>query len=196
MGLSNSKQIRIAISGKSRSGKDTLADAIKAEFKRQGKTVIPLAFADGIKEIYKQNFRYVKTDCKPREAYITIGEAFRAVDENVWVERLKGRVEESYQWDVVIVTDLRRKNEEEYLKDDGFTTILVDASDDIRIARAKALGEHLEASNAGDDEVDLLTPDITIHNDNDVRDWSAPAQRIVEQIREVATINGYQRTKN
>ena len=51
MGLFNRNQIKIAICGKSRSGKDTLADAIKEEFKRQGKTVIPLAFADGIKDI-------------------------------------------------------------------------------------------------------------------------------------------------
>lgn len=158
---SNNKH-RIAICGKSRAGKDLVASKLREMFQARGNTVVTHAFADGIKDIYKQHFYKVHTNSKPRDAYIAIGETFRSIYPNVWVDKLKSRVEESYQWDVQIITDLRRLNEEEYLREAGFTIVYVYASDDIRIARAASLGEILEVDNDGDAEVDKIKYDIKV----------------------------------
>lgn len=162
MSIKNKNQIRIAIAGKSRAGKDYVASVIRDYFHNKGKSVVTKAFADGIKDIYKQHFRGLGTQVKPRDAYISIGETFRQIDKDVWVKQLKNAVHYAYQWDVLIVTDLRRLNEEEYLKEDGFTIIKVDASDRIRVKRAAELGEVLEVDNKGDNEVDKIKEDILL----------------------------------
>lgn len=164
MGLSNSNQLKIAFVGKSRAGKDTLARELSKSYREEGKGVVTYAFADGIKEIFVKYFGHLKLSEKPRNAYITIGESFRRIDPRVWVLHLKEKLEKSYQWDVVMVTDLRREVELEYLRKEGFIIVFVEADDDVRVARAEELGETLDLNNKGDEEVDLIDYDISVNS--------------------------------
>jgi len=166
MGLSNRKQIKVAFAGKSRAGKDTLAHELSKAYRAEGKGVVTYAFAEGIKEVYKKYFSHIADTEKPRDAYIKIGEAFREIDPRVWVLNLKEKVDRSYQWDVVIVTDLRREVELDYLRKEGFSIVMLGADDEVRVARAEALGEKLDLNNEGDEEVDLIDYDMYVDSTN------------------------------
>lgn len=168
MKIRSNNKYRIAICGKSRAGKDLVASRLTDRFHDKGMYVSKHAFADGIKDLYKQHFGKIPVDAKPRDAYITIGETFRSIYPDVWVDKLRQRVDESYQWDVVMVTDLRRKNEEAYLREAGFTIIKVDAPDEVRVARAARLGEVLEVDNDGDAEVDKIEYDILVDSSSTI----------------------------
>jgi hypothetical protein len=100
--------ILIAISGRARAGKDTLADFLLEEFKGYGMTKV--AYADELKtrlmvdfelswgQLYgdfkeSQDTRYPKKDGNgfwtPREMMQFMGtECYRAIDDNFWVKQL------------------------------------------------------------------------------------------------------------
>lgn len=152
--MENNKQIRIAVCGKARSGKDHFAENLAEQFRSEGKSVVKIAFADAIKTIYKQYFGEAPDGVKPRDAYLTIGNTFRSIDPEVWVKALDETLFFLYGWDVVIITDLRFPNEEAFCKKSGFIIFKTWASDSVRVSRSKALGEFLDLDNDGDIHVD------------------------------------------
>lgn len=165
--MGNSKQIRIAMCGKARSGKDYFAENLAEQLRGEGKSVVKIAFADALKSIYREYFGKVKTTSKPRDAYLAIGNTFRDIYPNVWVDALAGQLEFLYQWDVVIITDLRFPNEEEFCKANGFTIIKTWASDQKRTERSQELGEFLDLDNDGDIHVENIHPNFIIDTTND-----------------------------
>lgn len=180
MAIINDQQIRIAIVGKSRSGKDFVADAIADYYQEQGLSVIKKSFASGIKQLYKQHFQGLGATSKPRDAYITIGEAFRSIDPTVWIRQLKKEIDYSYAWDVVIITDLRRVNEADFALEEGFTLLKVTADDAVRVSRSKSLGEKLNLLDVVDDEVDRVIADVTIDTNNN------PSKEVIINLLEQA----------
>ena len=124
------QQLRIAITGTSRSGKDTFAQAIQKKLVEMGfAEAMPIAFADPLKQLYKRYFFYMEDKEKPRDAYVTIGNAMREVDENVWINNLL--IQAARDWDEgfsTLVTDVRFENEAKTLINDyGFILVKVDA---------------------------------------------------------------------
>lgn len=130
--------MKVAITGKMRSGKDTLAkffiDNIDAN---------QLAFGDGIKKVAKAYFPEIVVEGKPRKLYQDIGQQFRQIDADVWVKDLNrvltnltdiGETE-------FVVSDVRQMNEYLYLKKMGFTVIKVEAHDEIRKERIQRSGD-------------------------------------------------------
>lgn len=173
--------IKIALAGTARAGKDTFANVLERELESQGYEVVKIAFADYLKEIYGQLFAHIPTTTKPRDAYITLGNAFREIDPNFWirpVESISRSLEEhganygiaeeaSIRELALIITDTRYYNEALWAEQEGFLVVKVDADPLIRRARAEALGETLKLDNEGDMEVDLIQPHLTIYNNGD-----------------------------
>lgn len=167
--------IKIALAGTARAGKDTFANVLERELASQGYDVIKVAFADYLKEIYQQLFAHIPTTTKPRDAYITIGNAFREIDQNFWIRPIENiskglELEESHPCAnplALIITDTRYYNEALWAEQEGFLVVKVDADPLIRQARAEALGETLKLDNEGDMEVDLIQPHLTIFNNGD-----------------------------
>ena len=173
--------IKIALAGTARAGKDTFANVLERELESQGYEVIKVAFADYLKELYQQLFAHIPTTTKPRDAYITLGNAFREIDQNFWirpVEQITRILEEhganygiaeeaSTREPALIITDTRYYNEALWAEQEGFLVVKVDADPLIRQARAEALGETLKLDNEGDMEVDLIQPHLTIFNNGD-----------------------------
>lgn len=158
--------MRIAITGKMRSGKDTFADYFIIQ-----KAFTKLAFGDGITEVIKMYFPDAFNDGKPREHYQVIGQTFRQFDPNVWVNVLDSRLTNATLFFgkslPVIVTDCRQLNEYEYLKGQGFTVVKVETADELRIERMKANGEDVSPSllNHGTElEVDNIPYDYLVTN--------------------------------
>lgn len=173
--------IKIALAGTARAGKDTFANVLEQELSKQGYDVIRLAFADYLKEIYQQFFGHLVNNEKPRDAYVTLGNAFREIDINFWIrpiEAARDYLENTEGFGnpvAMIITDTRYFNEALWASQEGFLVVKVDADPLIRQARAEALGETLKLDNEGDSEVDLIQPDLTILNNGEADFQSMPA---------------------
>lgn len=132
--------IKIAITGEIRSGKDTVCDYIRDLNPGLNK----LYFAEGIERIIREYFpEAYQVSNKPRKHFQEIGQFMRTVNESVWinsVERkythLTGLGEANF-----ILTDLRQVNEYEWLKENGFIVIKVETEQELRIERMKASGD-------------------------------------------------------
>lgn len=161
--------MKIAVVGKMRSGKNTVADLLTEEYGFQ-----QLAFADGITEIIKKYFPEAFTEGKPRGHYQHIGQGMRELNPNVWINHVNRRVTnilcDGYMCGVepnVIVTDCRQKNEEMYLRRNGFKIIKVEADDQLRLQRIASAGEYVTPEQFNHDterQVELIEADYLIDN--------------------------------
>jgi hypothetical protein len=137
---------KIAIMGKANTGKNTLAGLLIDEIKVNGTNSYKcMAFADPIKEIVMTMFPRANRNClygpsqlrsesipgafkdgKPltyRQALIDVGtEVGRKYSDRIWLENFDHRFE-SVVSDLVIVTDVRFRNEFDHLKEKGFFQI-------------------------------------------------------------------------
>lgn len=180
--------VKIALLGEIRAGKDTVANLIDNHL-NTGDTVF-MAFADEIHKVIKQYFPEAYLEGKPRRFLQEIGQAFRRLNPDVWVnklfnsERYTTAIEQSQH---IIITDVRQPNEAIRLKLEGFTIIKVTADEGIRLARATAKGDDFKVSDFYH-ETELAIQhcyyDVVIDNSSTVE---ALEKRVAEVIEEVAT---------
>lgn len=154
---------RIAIVGRFRSGKNTFADYITDNFGH-----VQFAFGNGITEVINQYFPEAFANGKPRKHYQVIGQSFRELDENIWVNKALEELET--HWNTfgdypVIITDLRQLNEYKVMKSLGFTVIKVEAEEEVRLKRIAAAG-------------DTCTPD-QLNHDTELQADACPCDYLV-----------------
>lgn len=116
----------VGISGKRGSGKTTLAEML-----RKYHNWNHLSLATPIKELCRVDFSLTgaQTDGSlketpiehlagqtPRSIMIHIGKAYRAVNENFWVNKLQAKMQPHI---VNVISDVRFKNEADWIKDHG-----------------------------------------------------------------------------
>lgn len=170
----NETMLKVAITGKMRSGKDTLA----GWFLEKG--VAQFTFKQGIEEIVDKYFPRAKANGKPRRHYQHIGQQLRALDPNVWINYTLDNIDRyRYKYPAkarkygVMITDLRQPNEYEALKREGFIIIKVECSDEERLRRMEQAGDVFTAEDLKHEterNVDLITPDYVIDNNGSKKD--------------------------
>lgn len=185
------QQLRLAICGTSRAGKDTFANVLEDKLVEMGfAKADKLAFADPLKQLYKNYFFYKEDKEKPRDAYVTIGNAMREVDEDVWINHLLIAADKSWgEGNSILVTDVRYENEAKVLMDKfGFILVKVDADGLIRKQRAESLGENLDLNNSGDVEVGFIKEDLLVINngEDDLKQMERYAEIAINMAQEVA----------
>lgn len=152
--------MKIAIAGKQRSGKDTVASMISL-LSEGSLTKLPLSYM--VYEIANQLFNQ-KT--KNRKLLVDIGDAMRSINENVFVDftidQFKKLSIGTGYTEGFIVPDVRFINEAERLQEAGFTLIKVEAPEYMRIERG-ADSEYLD--DPSESEVDDIVATYTIQND-------------------------------
>lgn len=137
---------KIAVVGGIRSGKTSVRDILVSEF---GFEV--LSFGAKLKESLADVFQYVKdVEVKDVESLIKYGQSCRAIHPDVWIshvnESLKvceKRSKEAPVFTGVVIDDLRQPNEYQWARENGFTIIRVQASEDIRFERAINVGDKI-----------------------------------------------------
>jgi dephospho-CoA kinase len=160
--------MKIAVLGKMRSGKDTLAKYfIDNDFATQ------LAFGDEIKSIARKYFPEEVAKGKPRWIYQKVGQDFRAIDPDVWVKKLERKVFglEYLGQTSIVITDVRQMNEYEFLKKQGFTVIKVEAEDELRKERILRSGDIFEPEDfyhETETAVDYIPFDYLVTNNADL----------------------------
>lgn len=176
---------KIAIMGKANTGKNTLAGLLIDEIRANGSNSYKcMAFADPIKEIVMIMFPRANRNClygpsqlrsesipgafkdgKPltyRQALIDVGtEVGRKYSDRIWLENFDHRYE-SVVSDLVIVTDVRFRNEFDHLKEKGFFQI--------RLYRHTDAPEIQHISETGQSSIKDEEFDYVLHNNKSLED--------------------------
>lgn len=185
--------LKIAISGKAKSGKNTVANIILKEICKNNRLQHEqlIAFADPIKEIVLQMFPTAKKEClygpsekrseiisdnlfdsngnllTYRQALMDIGSMARKYNSNIWVEMFDKKFKKM-SGDIIIATDLRFMEEFNYLKNNNFFLIKIKRDDITKIDHpSETTQDNIEICNFNyvlDNNGDLKNLEHTIKN--------------------------------
>lgn len=188
----NGKPVKIGLIGGMRAGKDTVAELIYSETIRGGNVHV-MAFSTGITHVIEHYFPELLENGKPREAYQLIGQTFRKLNPDIWVNALLKEMEiyEMFDNPAIIVTDVRQPNEALALKENGFTLVKVIADTETRIARAKQAGDVFTADHLNHETelaVDQCDYDYLINNSGTLADLKLACKDLLLQM----TVGGYE----
>ena len=134
-----SEILKIALCGKMRSGKDSVAWRLFYEHGFE----VPMSFGASLKRIAHEIFPDVPKEPKPRALYQFMN-VMRDFDPDVWVKHLAQKVvmaENDRRTTGIVVTDARQPNEVNWLRENGFVIVKVEADEATRIERIQAQGE-------------------------------------------------------
>ena len=191
---------KIAISGKLNSGKNTVAKFLSKYFKKKlgennFKTKI-VAFADPIKQIAMLMFpntekKYWFGSSKLREEYIpflnkknltyrkillNLGKLGRSYNENLWLDILFSNiVKYNSKYNLLIVSDVRFKNEFDALNKNGFITIRICGKSDIDKLSTDI--SEIEQDNIKDNQFNFV-----INNKSSLKDLEYKVNLMVNKI--------------
>lgn len=174
-GLNDSNHIKIALTGKMRSGKDTVARTIAEIIRRNTNyDVLIFSFGDSLKLfanfIFPHEFRENE---KPRELYQWLGQTLRQRDEDIWIrhiiKEMNNNIKEISAYKgkkiISIITDLRQPNEYEFCKQNGFHIIKVECDDAVRLERMKESNDNFKREDLNHEterHIDLFEADYTL----------------------------------
>lgn len=189
---------KIAIAGKANTGKNSLSRILVKEMKKNNQSLKHkyMAFADPIKEMSKimypnipHNHLYGKSTLRNevipnsfkdgvpltvRQLLIDIGTGLgRSYNSNIWIENINNNIKSIKNCDVVIISDLRFKDELEFLKTSGFTIIKLYRKNKNEINHISESGQDL----ISDDEYDFI-----IDNNGSIKDLKNNAIKIIEKL--------------
>jgi dephospho-CoA kinase len=181
--------VKIALTGKLRSGKDTVANHlyIRHSFNE-------VAFGDALKKNAHATYPWVSEFSKPRALYQQYGQLMRQIDPDVWIKHAERAVKGAIDFNVntgaekvgVVITDLRQPNEYEWARNNGYSIIRVTAPDEDRIARAIAAGDDFsvrDLTHETEQAIDGFAVDFEIHNAGSVDNLKAQVDAILEAIK-------------
>lgn len=172
--MGENESIRIALTGKMRSGKSTFARELSLYHGFQ-----TISFGGSLKSYADKLFAYsdvypieeitregvfgteVVSSKKPRKLYQDFGQIMRQLDPNIWVQHAGSSMEvweDSRSTKGIVIDDLRQPNEFEWCRKNGFIIIRVVTDEDSRVDRIKREGD---AFVVGD-----LKHDTEMHSDN------------------------------
>jgi hypothetical protein len=197
---------KIAICGKANSGKDTVSKFIIRELrnKLKGKKSVRcqyIAFADPIKAMIRLMFptlpeKYITGSSQYRSSVIPgaffkgqpltvrqlhtdLGtEVGRAYSKTIWLDVFDHTFEKASNKDVVIVTDVRFRNEFDHLKKLGFYQI--------RLLRGGPVETPIKSSHSSEVEQDTIKDDefdFVLNNNGTLKDLKSEVSKIISQIK-------------
>lgn len=172
--------MKIALVGYSRSGKDSVAEIIN-----NMTPTIQMAFAGEMKDSFHDMFPHIPRDPKPRMEYEKYGQAMREIYSDVWIDKVAEEVKCYGDNFSIIITDVRKPNEADWCKANGFTIVQVLANEDAR--RERAVGETMFVpilpSEMG---MWRIAPDHTIINNGTYQELEAATKELIRRMGESA----------
>lgn len=182
----------IALSGKKGSGKDTVADMLQFYFKLyHGEETTKHAFADPVRKIAgivasvddvyfedrdlkEQPIFFDDSNRTPRDYLRLVGQALKsAIGQDIWI-RLLGESAFAYMTSSCIVTDVRFRNELEFVKENGAFLIKIERDDNIGDNDVS----ETEMDEFKDEEFDLI-----IKNNGDKEELSKTISNFVKHFK-------------
>lgn len=189
--------LKIAITGKANSGKNTVSGLLCNAACSEDQEFISLAFADPIKEIAQTLFPQLPRqylygsselrsevipnafkDGEPltvRQLLIDLGTSAREYNPNIWIDILHYRIDVAQKGKphLIIINDVRFKNEFDFLKGLGFYQI--------RLYRDK----HTKIDHASETDQDAIQDsqfDLVLHNDSTLDSLKESIEKVVGRL--------------
>lgn len=170
--------MKIALTGKMRSGKDTVAERIifrygLKEFK------LSSGISDTIDLLFGRN-----PDNKNRLQYQFIGQTMRQLDQEVWLKYTMKKIQSAGS-SQIIISDLRQENEEEFLRKRGFIIIKVESEDSLRKQRIVDSGDIFneeEFYHETETSVDNIKEDYIITNNGSLEDLDCKVIDVMQDV--------------
>jgi dephospho-CoA kinase len=181
--------LKLALTGRMRSGKDSVADYLARQY-----GFARFAFGDGIRKVCRELFPDQMAQArKPRALLQGVGQAMRAFDPDVWINRTLNEVNDWLRVNTIVETvkpnvvicDLRQPNEYECLRSEGFVIIRVNASDETRIQRMIDAGDTFDddtLTHETEQHVGSFTVDYEIDNNGSLAELYAQVDEIMAGI--------------
>ncbi|MEH7246488.1 AAA family ATPase [Neobacillus niacini] len=180
--------IKIALTGKMRSGKDTVGNHLYIKY-----GFSQFAFGDALKKNAHATFPWIYEWNKPRALYQKFGQLMRQIEPDIWIKHaeravngvIDSRVGMGESQIGVVITDLRQPNEYEWAKANGFTIIRVTAPDKDRLFRAKLAGDDFtkaDLEHETESHIDGFAVDYEIANDGSVDELKAQIDALMGAI--------------
>ena len=154
--------LKIGLTGKARSGKDTVANYLVERYQFQR-----VAFGDALKRYVSEIFPDLSNENKPRALLQRFGQSIREFDEDVWIKHALNKA----NGPKVVISDVRQPNEYRRLKELGYVIIRVESNTRNRFDRMMALGDVFNENDMKDDTetaLDDYDVDFTLYNDGDL----------------------------
>lgn len=181
--------VKIALTGKMRSGKNTVADYLEKEY-----GFVQFAFADSLKLIVTQLFGLDEEDgIQYRKLLQKFGQYCRSIDPDVWIRQcFEDMMQYEFYYETcdgkkmpIVITDLRQPNEYDRCRAEGFVIVRVTAPDELRIERIKQMGEEYDdetLNHETEQYVDTFDVDYEIRNDSDLDSLYAQVDAIMHDL--------------
>lgn len=170
--------MNIAIYGKLRAGKSAVCEYIAENYECE-----VLEFSGALQEAI--NVMYPnKKGIKDRELLISVGQHMRKLDEDVWVNIVRHKIENSTK-PHILVAGVRQANEFKMLKELGFTFIKVDASESVRVQRCIENGDKFNKEslkNSTETIMDNYDPDYLILNEYGFKELEISIRNVLDDI--------------
>lgn len=195
---------KIAICGKANSGKSTLSKFLVKELRKQFTdkrlSCKYIAIADPIKAMIRLMFPHLPEkyltgpsqfrssiipdafkDDKPltvRQLHLDLGTAVgRGYKETIWLDTFDYAFQKANNHDIIVVTDVRFRNEFNHLKNKGFYQIRLVREDNSEVVKSTHSSE-VDQDSIRDDEFDFVC-----HNNGTLKDLKSEVIKIVNQIK-------------
>lgn len=205
------KGLIIALTGRARNGKDSVAEMLAEElFDITRKKFVLMAYAHELKLRIQKDFdlsydqlwgdgkelpdsRYVKEEegkyWVPREILQTYGQLFRTIDSNFWIKQLFKTIEDK-EYQNVIITDVRHPNEADPVVARGGYVIKVTSERDNK--------EEIHGSNhISETAMDNYNKiDFYISNDGTIEELRVSAKQVAKFLIETENIKRNLEAKN
>ena len=171
-GISNMK---IALVGKARSGKDTVADYLVAHY---GFT--EYKFSKGIRDVI--NLVRGEDATKNRRELQDVGQGLRrALGEDVWVNYTLATVKGDTP---VVISDCRQPNEAKRLREEGYLLIRVESDEEVRVQRMLAAGDTFTREDLNHETEQIgFECDSIIHNNGSLEELYAQVEQHIDTLR-------------
>jgi dephospho-CoA kinase len=184
--------MKIALTGKLRSGKDTVAEYL---INKHG--FVPFAFGNKLKEEFHRKYPQVPEYPKPRKGYQLYGQLMRYVyGEDFWLDlcfndiNYTGFLAKGYNSEIEynpVITDVRQLNEFARVEKEGYILIKVLAREDIRLERARQAGDFFgydDMRHETESYIDQADSDFIIVNNGTMEKLYETVDLIIDRIKE------------
>lgn len=141
--------MKLAVYGNTRSGKSVAVAKIVEllnNLSDKDNNVLELDYSQALREVV--GVLYPDTlKTKDREKLIAVGQHMRELDEDIWVNVVKNKIDNNVDHEHIVVTGIRQENEYKALAERGFIFIKIEASEETRIKRCIEAGDNFEPSS-------------------------------------------------
>lgn len=158
--------MKIALVGKARSGKDTVAEYLKDNYNFK-----EYKFSKGIHDVINLVRGMSDSKSKHRRELQGVGQELRSVlGQDIWVNYTLRQILHDRP-DNIVISDCRQKNEADRLREEGYILVQVEAPDKVRIKRMIEAGDKFTKEDlTHETEMIDFAVDYELFNDSTIFD--------------------------